>query len=250
MNRFAETLGAVAERLDLPQPAKSRILLELAADLEDLYEFHRQQGCSAEEAAREARQTLALSEESLAALVAVHQSWYRKLMDRFSARAQARWERLLLLLLLLCVVAVTGARVWGSPLLARAGLSAWPILAVTTAVVVLGATQFHKLYLKKDHRPGRLRRPLNGFLYLGGLNALLALGAAGIGLHRTCLAAARDAQQAYATILAGALATSATLIVALFAILLTAILWFVLLNKVICIEIAEAALLLDRGRRA
>ncbi len=42
-------------RHDLPQPAKSRILLEMAADLEDLYEVYREQGLGDEVA--EARGT-------------------------------------------------------------------------------------------------------------------------------------------------------------------------------------------------
>ena len=36
MTRFAEVLEGVRERVDLPQPARTRFLLEIAADLEDL----------------------------------------------------------------------------------------------------------------------------------------------------------------------------------------------------------------------
>jgi hypothetical protein len=44
MTRFSEILRSTAVRLDLPQPSKSNILLELAADLEDLFQHYREQG--------------------------------------------------------------------------------------------------------------------------------------------------------------------------------------------------------------
>ena len=44
MRRIAEVLKQVSDGLDLPQPTKSRILLEMAGDLEDLYQHHLSQG--------------------------------------------------------------------------------------------------------------------------------------------------------------------------------------------------------------
>jgi biopolymer transport protein ExbB/TolQ len=52
MRRFTEILRGAAERLDLPQPTKSNVLLELAADLEDLFLHYRSQGQDEEEAIR------------------------------------------------------------------------------------------------------------------------------------------------------------------------------------------------------
>ena len=48
MNRFASILSALNERLPLPQPARSRVLLEIAADLEACYEAAREQLASSE----------------------------------------------------------------------------------------------------------------------------------------------------------------------------------------------------------
>ncbi len=44
MNRFAPLLKSINARLDLPQPTKSRIILEIASDLEDMYQFYQSQG--------------------------------------------------------------------------------------------------------------------------------------------------------------------------------------------------------------
>ena len=52
MNRFAETLAGINERLDIPQPRKYRIMQEIAADLEDVFEQYRSSGMTEQEANR------------------------------------------------------------------------------------------------------------------------------------------------------------------------------------------------------
>ena len=52
MSRFAGVLKRVSDGLDLPQPTRSRILLEMAGDLQDLYEHHLGQGMDEERAAQ------------------------------------------------------------------------------------------------------------------------------------------------------------------------------------------------------
>lgn len=54
MNRFGARLREIHERIDLPQPLKSRIILEIASDMNDTYEELRGRGLGEEEAARRA----------------------------------------------------------------------------------------------------------------------------------------------------------------------------------------------------
>ena len=54
MNQFTPLLKQLNSRLDLPQPQKSRILLEISADLNDLYDLYVSQGHSREEAKQRA----------------------------------------------------------------------------------------------------------------------------------------------------------------------------------------------------
>jgi hypothetical protein len=51
MSRFRRVLSHTGERLSLPKATKSLILVEIAADLEDLFQHYLQQGMSEEEAA-------------------------------------------------------------------------------------------------------------------------------------------------------------------------------------------------------
>jgi hypothetical protein len=60
MARFSSIIRDLNSRLDLPQPARSRVLLEIHADLEDLYEFYLQKGAEAAEAEKMAEERLGL----------------------------------------------------------------------------------------------------------------------------------------------------------------------------------------------
>ena len=44
MNRFANVLRQARDRLQVPEPSRTRILLEMASDLEDSYQFYLSQG--------------------------------------------------------------------------------------------------------------------------------------------------------------------------------------------------------------
>jgi hypothetical protein len=102
MSRFAKVLNKVSDALDLPQPTRSRIVLEMAGDLEDLYQHHLAQGLDEEQAARRAEEAFAASEEALKHLSRIHESG-GGLADRVVLQAGSWWEKALLLIWLLAV---------------------------------------------------------------------------------------------------------------------------------------------------
>ena len=84
MNKFTLFLKRINERLSLLQPLKSQILLEVAGDLEDIYEFYKNKGLNEYEAMQKAEEKLDLTDDTLSELIRVHQSVYRKLMNKIS----------------------------------------------------------------------------------------------------------------------------------------------------------------------
>jgi hypothetical protein len=128
MTRFADTLRRLNDKLDLPQPVRSRILLEIDSDLNALYQHFRDSGLSEETARRQAVEHCDLSDEALAELVDVHTSWFRRFLDRFSVQAQTRWERAFLILLLVFVAAVTAPLVVSIRVFEVASFAVWPVL--------------------------------------------------------------------------------------------------------------------------
>ena len=99
MSRFATTLSQTSRRLNLPQHITSRVVLELAADLEDLFEHYREQGLSEEDATARALESAELSDEAVARLVEVHTSSSSRLVEHLAERTRVSWERLMLVLI-------------------------------------------------------------------------------------------------------------------------------------------------------
>jgi len=152
VSRFAPVIRRTAERLTLPQPARSRILLEMAADMEDLFQLFRGQGMNEDEAHRRAIESFDLSEESLADLVAVHRNPIRRLLDSLSAEALARWEYALLTILVLLTVLASVHLLGSWHVLRDAGIFTWPVLTAGLAALAVATAKFYQLYLKQDQQ--------------------------------------------------------------------------------------------------
>ena len=164
MSRFAAELRAISERVSLPQPARARILTEMAGDLEDLYQAYLGRGLSEDEAARQALDHLDLSDETMRELARVHGGWFRRLSDSVAERAGTPWEKALLGVLVLGTIGLSGAVVQAVPMSRAAGPWLVPIMCVAFVTLVIGVWKSYVLFLRGDHRPRRLRKGLGPLL--------------------------------------------------------------------------------------
>ena len=101
MKKFAPLLQSINKNLDLPQPEKSRILLEIGGDMNDMYDLLISQGSNEEQAEQKVKEKFEMTKKSLSELVDVHQTGFRRWMDKLSAQAQSRWERVILSIFIL-----------------------------------------------------------------------------------------------------------------------------------------------------
>lgn len=184
MDRFVPALRRVAGELDLPRRARTAVLLEMAADLEAVYEHHRGRGLPEEEAMRRAEEAVLASSEVIRRLGRLHRSSWRGWAEEAGERLTGGFELLLLLAGVLPALVVSGLmagwvlRAGGSPL-------AW-LLAVTAVLMVVTAAG-----------PGVRRRSGHGGIRRGASPLLvLCAMAPAIGL----LAMALGVQAAAATI--------------------------------------------------
>lgn len=246
MSRFADVLRATGDRLDLPQPARLRVLRELAADLEDLYDAYRARGCDEAEARRRAVESMDLSADALAALGAVHRGPVRRLLDRVSPDALARWERTLLGVLTLLALAVAVSLVDGRTVFADAGPWILAVLPAAAAALLIALAKAYQILLKQDHHPRRLHRGMDGLRILALVLPLLGLLGGWSEAYRLSVDAAAAARPLAALLLAWGLRASALLVISLALGLLTALAWFFLAGRIGRIERDEAAILLDR----
>jgi hypothetical protein len=243
MTSFAEVLRPLRARLPLPQPARTRVLLEIAADLEDMYRHYRASGLSEEEARVKAVDTFDLSDDALAELVRVHTSLFRRLLDRLSAQAQSRWERGLLLIVAGTLAFVCMQVVLRGAIVAVAGAQVWPTLICGLAGLTLGLVKFYQIQIKQDHELRRARRGLDAIAILAGAQVLLGFLIAWFSLYLAARRIANDVEYAGVHLFNWLLSASALLSVSLMGALLTAMIWFALARSVAGIADAEAALL-------
>ncbi len=245
MNRFTETLQDINERLDLPQPARSRVLLEIAADLDGLHAHYLDRGLPEDEARRRAVEQCDLSDEALAELARVHLSAYRRFLDRLSAQARTRWERAVLAVLLVFVAVLAGRMAVGTGMFSAAGPAAWVAAGLTLIALGLGLHKLYSAHLEQDHDLVRLRAGTGTLLVLAGSNLVLGVYAYSLVLYRVARQMAFDLEETAPLVVQRLLSGSALVEMCLFAAILCAVLWFLVENKIGRIEEAEAALLLN-----
>lgn len=244
MSRFAARLRDLSERLSLPQPARSRILLEISGDLEALFETYRERGLSEEDAAREALSHIDLSDDSLAGLCRVHGGWFRRFVETLAHRAGPVWERILLVVTALGAIGLSGVLLQAVPMSRAAGIRLVPVACVALAALGVGAWKAWVLILLGDHRPTRLRPGLDALLGLSVLQLFIAFGALWISaIHVVRSMASAPVRAGFAT-MAWLQSSLALLVLSLSLAILVGLVWFFLLTKVVSIEHREATALL------
>jgi hypothetical protein len=259
MKKFAPLLKSINKNLDLPQPEKSRILLEICGDMNDMYDLFISQGSNEEQAEQKVKEKFEMTKKSLSELVDVHQTGFRRWMDKLSAQAQSRWERVILSILIL-VIAVLGLNSFlSTPLLLQSSYFVWIIFTIFLIIAFLIMLKFYQLYIKKDHHIKNLRSGLPAILFWG----FMCLIVAATGYYIELLGAGKynllmdtklvflisERQPNYFQILKDisqwSARSSSMVLVSLLVSMISGIFWFIFENKVAKIEQAEVEQLLD-----
>ncbi len=245
MSRFAEALAEASSRLTVPEPVRSRILLEVAADMDDLYRTYLERGHAEEEAREGVLEHFDLSQEALRELAAVHDTPLDRSLRSLSGQARAPWARTLLALLGLFVALGSGGLLLRGELLSHASPLAWALLALLAAGVGGGAWRGWSL---RSAGAGTLPPGRSGTGFLLGLAALqVLLGLAGVWveLYRSGLAIRSAPGQAMLHLVGWLHLASATLVVSLSGALVLGFLWFFLETHAQRLQAAAATRLLE-----
>ena len=232
MSRFNSFLHRTGERLALPKATRSLILVEIAADLEDLFNHYVEQGLSEEEAAARAEEKVDMSDDALAELVRIH-SDTRGWSDRIVRRARPFWERIAMAVIVLFFI-LTSALDHGVRPLAHRTAFFWPILGILIVLVVVFVVQMIRLSDSSNLR--RLRDSRATPLFLGAASVVVGLAGAGIDLYRSLMRMVADPENAAPIFSRAALGTTATLSIALLVALAAGVAWFYLAGRVARIE--------------
>jgi hypothetical protein len=170
MNSFKPFLRRINEKLDLPQSTKSTIILEITADLNDLFEHYISEGFSEKEARQMAQEKMDISEEALLQLIELHQSGLKKLLQRLSLKSLARWEKGVLTIILLIVLAFFIPVMSSSTFFLQSSLFVWPILFFSFIALAISLRKVYELYVKQVHATKKLRNGMTLLWMLSGLS--------------------------------------------------------------------------------
>lgn len=232
MSRFNVFLHQTGERLALPKATRGMILVEIASDLEDLFQHYLQQGLSDEEAAERAEEKVDMSDDALAELVRIH-SDARGWTDRIVRRAQPFWERVAMAMIVLFFIAASVLDHGVRPLAHVTGFI-WPILGILLALVGFFIVQMTRF--PDDPNTRRLREGLVTPLFLGAASVVVGFAGAGIELYRALRRMVADPEHAASLFSQAALGSTATLAIALLVALGAGVAWFVLAGRVARLE--------------
>lgn len=231
MKRFARVLSKARERLEIPEPSRTRVLLEMASDLEDSFEFHLSQGCDEAEAARRAEESFGTSEEALKHLTRIHESSIGGIQNRLSGQIGRSWEKVLLLVIVafeiwaaVKIISHEAFFMFLSPFL-------WPIAALALAALGVTVWKLYQIFFQSGSDVRLLRSGLGSLLFFA--SASLAVTACGFLFHiqRFFRLNYEAAPEALFMNFAGWMATiSFMMILGLLLAMLTALIWFVLIN--------------------
>jgi hypothetical protein len=245
MKRFTRLLRETNERLNLPQPARSRIILEMASDLEELYDHYRSQGLSEEQAVRKSEETFQLSDEALAELESIHESAFKKIMDRLSVQARTRWERSILVVIMLFVALFAGRSAVRGGFIDDAGAFIWPLVGTAITALIVTIIKGYKLYIRKEHDIKRLRGGLPLLLLLAGASLVTGIYGFSTEVYLAMNRIVFDMDNAFTYLLDLSITGSSLFMASILSALCIALAWFVLISRVLTIETEEMVYLLE-----
>lgn len=258
MDPFKTLLININNKLELPQPTKSRIILEISADLNDAYQSYKNQGMDEQEALDAAREKFNLDKQAINDLIQVHQTSFRRWFDHLSTTAQTWWERLILLCLLTFVLITGGITIMKIPLVGEASPFVWIIIVFLIIAAAVFLQKVFQIYIKKDHHLPRVKKGLPFMIFLSGITIVFSM----LGyywqlysfkeyghiletklvylLHTTDDSFPRI----FTLLIEWMIESSAFIMVGMFSTILISLMWYFLMTKVSKIEEDEAAVLL------
>jgi len=245
-------LKHINSRLDLPQPVKARILLEIKADFEDAMSACINDGLSEQEAAAAATERFLLDDESLADLAELHNSSFRKWIRQFSAPVQTRWESSIVISALLIILVLGAQPVLSGPLLRQCSPFCIPLFVMGAAGLGLAFHKWYILFVLKEHNGQRIRRGMKYFpvlsllcLITGWLGYLIALYRSGGGSGNyfqwliTYWPSSPESSERLNALVEGMMRVSSLMMICLFFTAGIALAWMLLEKKIQSIERQE-----------
>jgi len=233
MSRFRNVLYRAQQQLDIAEPARSRILLEMANDLEDAYEHYLSQGHDEAEAERLAEESFAVSDQALQHLARIHDKAFRNVGDSLAEHVGGTWQKLLLILILGFEIVLAGRILTDASFRMFTSPFVWPLVTLALVAFLITIWKIYQILASSKGHPRRWRTGPGALLFIAGLS----LATAGTGflfhLQRFLRLNYAEAPKSLFMNFAGfAVGLSSMMTIGLLTSIFAALVWFVLTSLV------------------
>jgi len=236
MEKFNSVLKSISEKIELPQPMKSRILLEISSDLNDTYELFLEQGYGEKEALKEAENKFKLDENSINELTQVYNTGIYKWLNNISDRTRNKWERLAIIFIILFSLFSIGKIIFTTEFFLKTSIFILPVLAVSFLAVIFIMIKYYQIFILKDHNIKRLRSNLPTILFFGGASLLTGVIGFFIDLFLTVSKISSDIKNTLIYFMDWLVRSSSYLMICLTIVMFLFVLWHIFYTKVTKIE--------------
>jgi len=155
MKVIKEILGDLNKRMNLPQPAKSQLLMELHCDMNDLVDERKNEGYSDEPIAAELRKRFDFSEQELRELEVIHSTVILRVFNKIPKLV--KFEKLFLTLVFLIIAAFSLNVFFKMGSISDYPKAAIPLIGFSFIICIYFIKKFYELYIKKEHNIRTIR---------------------------------------------------------------------------------------------
>lgn len=142
----------------MPEPAHSRVLLEMASDLEALYDHYRARGLDEDEAVRLTEERLVASPAALQQLVMVHTTGYQRWLSRATGGLRLGFDLVLFVLAVVPLLAFSGQVVGAQLRGGGAGVLTGIVMGIGGVITGITLFKAYQLFVRRERSAARLHR--------------------------------------------------------------------------------------------
>ena len=249
MNRFTHVLSELDSRLTVLEPARSRIVLEVAADMEDLFQEYLLRGYSEEDAGIAVADHFNLSDDALQELILVHDTPFQRSLENLSGQVRGVGSRTLMAVLAILVAIGSGSLLFRGQLYRDASGLVWAVMPMLGWGLWVAGGHLRMLFGTKEDLRAGFRSGLGRLLGLAALMMGVTCAGLWVELYLSGLRIRAAPTETMIHLVGWVHMASATLVIALSGALVLGFLWFFLTSAARLRELTAVTVLLGGNGR-
>jgi len=258
MNKLKPIISQLNRELDLQQPAKARIILEISLDMQDYMNLCLEKGMSEKEALEVTKERFLPNQQTMDQIVSLHLNLYKKWFGRLSQQVQQRWEKIMLIILIFIIGTSTLLTTFSNAFFENPSPFIWPVILLAMFSLIIALAKLYSLYIKQNHSLRQLHNWHESLLFYTSLTLLVGVFGYFYDLYASNTMAiffnthlsvlivdSQDYQELLKMFTQWDIKSASLLLVSIAAFSINLFLWFIINSKLTKVEQQELSILLD-----